>query len=123
MSAVVCTVVLAVAVTLGANAPKPSRTTFSSSVRQLVVGDSVTLKAAVSAVVAADGTPSGTVEFFDGATSLGSVQLAATQAGVEGSLTLNNLAVGPHPISVRYSGDSTFGGSVSAPEFVIVLAQ
>ena len=104
-------------------ARKPSRTSFASSAKQVTAGDSVTLKAFVTAVTADDGVPSGTVEFFDGATSLGSVSLSSTQAGNTASLTLTTLAVGPHPISVIYAGSTTFGGSVSIPEFVLVLAR
>jgi hypothetical protein len=102
---------------------KPSRTTFSSSAKQISDGDSVTLKAFVSGLTPDDGTPTGTVEFFDGATSLGTVSLSSTQAGNVASLALTTLAVGPHPISAVYSGNTSFGGSVSIPEFVIVLAR
>jgi hypothetical protein len=102
---------------------KPSRTSFSSSAKQVTEGGSVTVKAFVSAVTAEDGVPTGTVEFFDGATALGTVSLAATEAGNEASLTLSTLAIGPHPINAVYSGSTTFGGSVSIPEFVIVLPR
>lgn len=112
-----------VAVSLQAATPKPTRTTFASSARQVTEGDSVTLKATVAAIAAPDGNPTGSVEFFDGATSLGSVELASTEAGTEGSLALTTLGVGPHPITVRYSGDATFAGSVTAPEFILILAR
>lgn len=107
----------------GSQARKPSRTTFSSSAKQITDGDSVTLKAFVSGLTPDDGTPTGTVEFFDGATSLGTVSLSSTQAGNVASLTLTTLGVGPHPISAIYAGNTSFGGSVSIPEFVIVLAR
>lgn len=125
---VACVVVfLAVAAflsgTQAAGTPNPSRTAFAASARQITHGDKVTLTATVSALSSNDGTPSGTVEFFDGATSLGSATLAATDSGMQGSLALTDLGVGPHPISVRYSGDASFAGSVSVPEFVLVLAR
>lgn len=121
---VACVVIAAtLAGSLYAAALKPSRTTHQSSAKQLTQGDSMTLKATVAAIATADGNPTGSVEFFDGATSLGSVQLTGTESGSEASLTLSTLGVGPHPISARYSGDSSFGGSVSAPEFVLVLAR
>jgi hypothetical protein len=107
----------------GTQSRKPSRTTFSSSAKQITDGDSVTLKAFVSGLTPDDGTPTGTVEFFDGATSLGTVSLSSTQAGNVASLTLTTLGVGPHPISAVYGGNTSFGGSVSIPEFVIVLAR
>lgn len=115
--------VLAAGGALSAAALKPSRTTFAASSKQVTEGQSVTLKATVSPVAAADGAPTGSVEFFDGATSLGSVNLTATDSGNEASLTLTTLAVGPHPISAVYSGSATFGGSISVPEFVLVLAR
>ena len=108
---------------LSAAAPKPTRTTSAASAKQVTVGQNVTLKATVAAIAAADGSPTGSVEFFDGATSLGSVNLAATDTGSEASLTLSTLAVGPHPINAVYAGNATFGGSVSVPEFVLVLAK
>jgi hypothetical protein len=113
---------ICVAAVLSAAPPKPSRTTFSSSARQLTDGDKVTVKAIVTAISAPDGVPTGSIEFVDGATSLGSVTLAAGDGGMQGSLELT-LGVGPHPITVKYSGDPIFGGSVSQPEFIVVLAR
>jgi hypothetical protein len=122
-AAIVVLGVILAGAAVSAAAPKPSRTTFGASAKQVTEGQNVTLKATVSPVAAADGSPTGSVEFFDGATSLGSVNLAATESGIEASLTLGTLAIGPHPISAVYSGSDTFGGSVSVPEFVLVLAR
>ena len=122
LAVLVTLTLILIAGVLQAMPPKPSRTTFQSSARQVTVGENVTLKATVAAIAPADGVPTGSVEFFDGATSLGSAQLASTDDGMQASLTLNTLAVGPHPITIKYSGDGTFAGSVSVPEFVVVLA-
>jgi hypothetical protein len=111
-----------VSVALHAWTPKPSRTTFSTSARQVTEGTAVTLTATVSAIAPADGVPAGTVEFMDGATSLGTATLADVDGSMQASLAVT-LAVGAHPISLKYSGDAIFGGSVSVPETVFVLAQ
>ena len=116
-------VTLAVAVVAQQETPKPTKTTFSSSAGQIKQGDSVTLTGTVAAIAPSDGTPSGSIEFFDGPSSLGSVDLAAVDGRVEASLALTSLSVGPHPITVRYSGDARFGRSVSPPEFVLVVAR
>jgi len=50
------------------------------------------------------GTPSGSVELFDGATSLGTTTLNGTAY----SFSVSSLAVGPHAITVRYAGDANF---------------
>jgi Bacterial Ig-like domain (group 3) len=65
-----------------------------------VYGQSVTFVATVSA---ASTTPTGTVTFFDGATSLGTVSLnAAGQA----SLTTTSLPVGTQSITATYNGNA-----------------
>jgi hypothetical protein len=62
------------------------------------------------------GTPTGSVEFFNGTSSLGSIGLN------DGMASLNNvvLPVGSNPITAVYSGDNTFGTSTSAPTSVVV---
>jgi len=46
----------------------------------------------------------GTITFYDGATSLGTVSVSGNAA----SLSVSTLTVGTHAISVQYSGDSNF---------------
>jgi hypothetical protein len=53
-------------------------------------------------------TPTGTVEFFDGTTSLGSVALDANGVAV---LTLSSLAQGTHALSAEYAGGSGFAAA------------
>ncbi|WP_206306702.1 Ig-like domain repeat protein, partial [Streptomyces malaysiense] len=55
------------------------------------------------------GTPTGTVDFFDGATLLGT----GTLTGGTATLTTSTLAVGTHALTAVYSGDTEFGGSTS----------
>jgi len=76
-----------------------------SSVNPSVFGQSVTFTATVSGAT----TPTGTVQFFDGVTSLGTVPLSGTSA----ALTTSSLAVGAHPITAVYSGDVDDPGSTS----------
>ena len=55
-------------------------------------------------------TPSGSVTFLDGTTTLGT----GTISGNSATLTTSALAVGPHNISAAYAGDTNFGKSSSA---------
>jgi hypothetical protein len=68
-----------------------------------------------------EGTPTGSLEFFDGTTSIGSVELASVEDRMQASMSIA-LAAGAHAITARYSGDATFRSSVSVPELVIVVA-
>ncbi len=85
-------------------------TTVTSSPSPSVFGQSVTLTATVAAALPGAGTPTGSVEFFDGATDLGS---GALTSGVA-TLSTSALAVGAsHSITAEYSGDLDFAGSTS----------
>ncbi|MEP7097286.1 MAG: Ig-like domain-containing protein, partial [Dokdonella sp.] len=86
--------------------PSPTTTTVVSSLNPSTFGQSVTFTATVTGGTA----PTGTVQFKDGATSLGApVVLTGTTA----TLTTAALSVGTHPITAVYSGDSSNGGSLS----------
>lgn len=80
-------------------------TAVLSSLNPSVFGQSVTFTATVSGGT----TPTGSVQFFDGATSLGTVPLS----GASAALTTSALAVGTHPITAVYSGDIDDPGSTS----------
>jgi len=67
----------------------------------------VTLTAAVAVVAPGAGAPTGIVQFFDGATLLGSAALSAGAA----SLTTNGFSAGSHTISATYAGDGSFVAS------------
>ena len=51
----------------------------------------------------------GTMQFFDGATLLGTSSVTSGQA----SFTVNSMNSGNHPITAVYSGNATLGGSTS----------
>lgn len=57
------------------------------------------------------GSPTGSVTFYDGTTSLGAVTLASGKA----TLLTSNLTIGTHSITAQYGGDSTFSGTTSSP--------
>ena len=90
--------------------PGKSATTTSvdSDVHTSVFGQPVTFTATVSVVAPDTGTPSGTVEFWDGATDLGPGTLSG---GIASSGPITSLAVGTHSITAVYGGDSDFTGS------------
>ncbi|UCH51919.1 MAG: Ig-like domain repeat protein, partial [Chloroflexota bacterium] len=76
-----------------------------------VFGQSVAFTASVAASAPGSGTPTGNVEFFNGATSLGTAAISG------GSATLNysSLAVGTHTnITAQYLGDTNFNTSTSS---------
>jgi hypothetical protein len=80
----------------------------TSSLPSSNYGQSVTFTASVSGP---DTTPTGTVTFFDGATSIGTATLDGS-----GHATISNslLTAGSHSITVQYGGDSNFSAATSA---------
>jgi len=81
-------------------------TALTSSVDPSLFGQPVTFTATINP----SSGPTGTVQFFDGISSLGTVALSGGTA----SLTTSALAVGSHFITATYSGDTNFTGSTSA---------
>jgi hypothetical protein len=79
--------------------------TLVSSQNPIASGKPVTFTVAVSAVAPGTGTPTGNVNFYDGATLIGTETLNGS--GVA-SLTVSNLPVGSDRISAAYAGDSKF---------------
>jgi hypothetical protein len=71
-----------------------------------VYGQSITFVA----TVAGASVPSGTVTFFDGATSLATIPLDGSG---KATLTTSGLAIGSHAITATYSGDADFFGPQS----------
>jgi autotransporter-associated beta strand protein len=85
-------------------------TKLSSSPASPVFGQAVTLSASVAAVFPGAGTPTGTVTFFNGTTSIGTATLTATSNGV-GTITYSGLPLGSTTITASYSGDTNFQNS------------
>jgi hypothetical protein len=88
----------------------PTATTVTSSANPSVFGQPVTFTATVSAAAPGSGTPTGTVTFSDGLTSIGSGTLSAGIA----TFSTSSLTVGAHAITAIYSGDTNFAASTSA---------
>ena len=80
-------------------------TTLSSSPNPSVYGSAAVLTATVSPA-----TATGNVQFFNGATLLGSAALASGQA----QLTTTNLPTGSDSLTAVYSGDANDAGSTSS---------
>jgi hypothetical protein len=77
------------------------------------VGASVTLSVAITGTA---GTPTGTVVFKDGTTTLSTMTLASGAA----SYSTSSLAVGAHSITASYSGDVVFASAVSSAQTVTI---
>jgi MYXO-CTERM domain-containing protein len=86
-------------------------TVVSSSSNPASIGTAVTFSTAVAAVAPGSGTPTGTVTFFDGTTTLGTGTLNGM--GVATIMT-SALTSGSHSITAAYAGDSSFLASTSA---------
>jgi len=84
-------------------------TSVVSSVNPSVLGQSVMLTATVTP--SGSGTPSGTVTFMDGATTLGTSTL---NNSAQATFTTTALTVGSHSITAVYGGDANFAGSTSS---------
>jgi uncharacterized repeat protein (TIGR01451 family) len=84
-------------------------TTLTSSPNPSTPGQTVTLTATVAVTAPAQATPTGTVEFKDGTTTLGSGPLAAGKA----TFAAANLTPGNHLITAVYSGDNDLLTSTS----------
>ncbi|MGC8641639.1 MAG: beta strand repeat-containing protein, partial [Isosphaeraceae bacterium] len=86
----------------------PTTSVLTSSPSPSTYGQAVTL---TDTVTSTSGTPTGSVEFWDGTTDLGPGTLNAS--GVA-TLTTSSLPAGSDSLTAVYSGDSTFGGSTGS---------
>src|SRR5207249_1092441 len=84
-------------------------TALSSSVNPTTYGQPIIFTANVTAIAPGSGTPTGTVSFVDGATTLATRTLSAGQAAyTNSSLTASN-----HTITAVYNGNPSFNPSTS----------
>jgi hypothetical protein len=90
--------------------PAATTTSISSSANPSVFGQSVTFTATVS--TAGLGTPSGNVQFFDGANPIGGT--IALNASGQAQVTTSALTVGSHTITAQYAGDVPSGFNSSS---------
>jgi len=88
-----------------------TKTRLTSSAKPSVYGQSVTFTATVTAASPGSGTPTGSVEFYDGSTDLGPGTFDGTGTA---TFATSTLSVGAHSITGVYSGDTNFTTSTSA---------
>ena len=86
-------------------------TTVTSSNASSPYGSAVTLTASVKPVAPAAGPVTGSVQFFEGATSLATVTLDSSG---NGKLILQNFTIGSHTITANYLGSANANTSSSA---------
>jgi hypothetical protein len=96
----------ATATSSGTIAPAATTTAIKSSVNPSTFGESATFTATVAS---SGGTPTGTVTFKDGTTTLGGGALASGVA----SFTTSALSAGSHSITAAYDGAADFAPSTS----------
>jgi hypothetical protein len=94
--------------TISAGSKASTTAAVTSSLNPSTVGASVTLTAAVAS--STSGTITGTVQFYDGSTAIGTPVTVASGAA---QYSTTALSVGSHAITATYSGDSTYATSTS----------
>lgn len=102
-------------------APSMTALTVSPSTGQ--AGSSTALIATVAGT-STTAAPTGTVNFFDGNTMIGSAAAGAAASGTKVSATLSTVLNGPgmHSLSAQYAGDANNGASTSTSVAVTVTA-
>ncbi len=91
-----------------------TKSVVASSANPSVSGQSVTFTATVNAKAPGSGTPTGSVNFMDGANSIGSGTLVIVNGVDLATFTTTSLAVGSHSITAVYAGDGNFVTSTSS---------
>ncbi len=106
----------AVALVVNAAAPAATSIMLTASPNPAAAGAAVTISATISS---AAGTPTGSISFFDGSSSIGSVALVNGVA----TLTTSTLAAGTtHTLTATYAGNTTFAASTSNPVSLVINA-
>lgn len=90
--------------------------TLSSAPNPSNYGQTVVFTATLPAGTNGAANPTGTVQFFDGTTSLGSGTISN---GVV-TLSIATLSVGTHPVTAVYSGDANYNTATSAVDNQVV---
>jgi hypothetical protein len=98
-------------------------TTFLQVASGAFVNESVTYTATISTPVSGPTLPSGTVQFTDGTTPIPSCSALPLQGGdlpTKVTCQVTYPSQGEHNVTVSYSGDTNFEGSVSAAQKLVV---
>jgi len=93
-------------------------TTLTTSLNPAFIGTAITFTAVVAPT--GTGTPTKTVAFYDGATTLLSTQTLAAGSNTA-TFTTTALAAGAHSITAVYSGDANYITSTSTPLVETIL--
>lgn len=110
--------IVVIKVNPAASAADNTTTTLTSSTTTVTQNSSATFTATVKAGTGAN-APTGTVTFFDGATSLGTASLSSGIA----SISTTALSEGQHSITAVYGGSSAFLKSTSNPVSISVVSN
>ncbi len=94
-------------------------TVASSSSGSVAFGASVTLTATIAVQSPGAGTPTGTVTFFNGSTSLGNGTVSSGTA----TLATSSLPIGTNSITAQYTGSPNFASSTSPAITQVVTSQ
>jgi glucuronoarabinoxylan endo-1,4-beta-xylanase len=106
----------AVALVVNAAAPSATTTMLSATPNPAAAGATVTLTATVTST---GGTPTGSVSFLQGSTSLGTAMLVNGTA----TLPVSTLAAGAtYTLTASYAGDASFSSSTSNSVSLVVTA-
>jgi uncharacterized repeat protein (TIGR01451 family) len=92
--------------------PAATTTTVASSINPAGPTDTITFTATIAIVAPGGGIPGGMVEFYDGATSIGTGPVGTSGGSFIATLT-PTLGGGDHSISARYLGTDNHLGSTS----------
>ncbi|MGH3579538.1 MAG: Ig-like domain-containing protein, partial [Mycobacterium sp.] len=106
--------------TVGSDA---TTTAVSSSANPSVTGQTVTYKASVSINPPGTGSPTGTVNFQDGGTSIGGCSAVALVSGQATCSAPAYTAAGAHAITAVYSGDSNNATSTGSLTQTVGMAS
>jgi hypothetical protein len=85
--------------------PNATSITLSSSLNPSIAGQTVTFTSTVTSI---SGTPTGSIQFTDNGTALGTQALSASGTA---TLSTNTLTIGTHNITATYIPTGTFAGS------------
>jgi len=86
-------------------------TSLASSSNPSAFGQDVTFTATITVVAPGAGTPTGTVDFFDSGTNIGTGTVSTSNGVTSATFSTSSLSVGSHTITATYSGDANYSSS------------
>lgn len=98
---------------------KSGSSTSISAPSTAVAGTNVTISASVTATAPDAGIPTGSVQFYDATTLIGTV---AVNSNAQASIVTGSLSLGNHTLSAIYVGDSSFNTSTSGTANITIQA-